>query len=497
LVLETIFFVLSEPNVKKQGKMSDLCTNPPPGIIKGSPYHIVSLVFTIVFPLFLTFQLALFIWYRSYSVFVRKRSLLLTIQLFVGAIMTWAYTVLYDYLGSENYPCWLFQFLNYFATPIMATVIFLSTAQYLSEISAIRIEREMMSKNNPPGTILKEQDSKESSLRIIQGKATLRTFAAHMRRVFRIRFIKANKQQERILNLQFVKSYAFKPFWLAIASLPFVIAYVVRIGTDPQWTNCTGCELSIFDSAFALGIFALGTLIGERSHPGHVAQDDALRIIREAKWSWRVGFVAVISHSLYIADPSSIYKNGYFNWRFIFFIAAGLLTYVKTTHQVLMAHRLRRQLLTSVFIDREDRYSDVMNSKELRQAFYNHLDSELSPEIYRFLHAVDEYKANFERQKEAKAAQGKEIFETYIQKKAPCEINLSASIREKVTINCVTANYDLYIFDEAYVELKKHLLNDGFARFLINLNRSKRHLGSTSKDNTMLTSSPNSTGDIA
>jgi hypothetical protein len=441
--------------------------------IDNGPYKTIALILTIAVPFLLVGQYALFVYYRSKFVFLRKRSLAVIAQAFAATAMAWGYTALYDYVGSGSFPCWVLQVLHYSAGPLLGTANLIQTSLYISEITIVRLRRTL------------KEAGDENSLRRLKGidgngsgllpRQVGRALLAHLRVIFKIKMSRENRLRERIWNVKFVRSPWFNIFWVGTTYLPFVTAFAVRMGTDPQLTQCNGCELSTFDAAYAIGLFMFATSVGEASGSSRVSQVDALRIFREVKLSWRTGYLIVLSFILYLADPGGAYASHVFNWRILFLVGAMALYYIKTTHQVLMAHYLRRQLLTNNFIAREDRFEDVfVRSKDLRQAFRNHLDGELSSEIYQFLDDVDELRANWEREKEGRQGRARRIFDAYIQKRSPMEINLSAAVRTDLVNAFVKGNVSVNCFDDAYAEIKTHLLSDGFARFLSKLGDLER-----------------------
>jgi len=109
------------------------CAPAAPGLLPNSPGQVAALVLTIVFPCAVCGMLFILWWFRETSVYLRKRHFGLTV---ISAIMTsicWSVTCLYDYLGPQAYPCWLFMLLHDIATPVVVSPVLVGLMSYISE----------------------------------------------------------------------------------------------------------------------------------------------------------------------------------------------------------------------------------------------------------------------------------------------------------------------------------------------------------------------------
>ena len=71
----------------------------------------------------------------------------------------------------------------------------------------------------------------------------------------------------------------------------------------------------------------------------------------------------------------------------------------------------------------EEQFRNVIQDKELKTSLRKHLTRELSDEILSFLDAVDMFKETYDKKG---AALSESIYELYIQRRSPHEINISS-----------------------------------------------------------------------
>jgi len=379
--------------------------------------RIYSIVFSVVYLVNIVFSVGLFMYYRRTSVFLRRRPLNFILITATGAVIGWASITLRMALGNEAFPCWLTGLLFYSAPPLVKGPLVLKDARYLTEVHAIRLGRElaqqrqtMMRQSNASGINLDAE-----GLDLVGSDASWDTFRAHLRIIFKMK----RRPDDKLKNLRFTRSPAFVVFWVSCIFLPFMVAYIARISEDAAWNQgCTGCDINWTDASIMLAIFVVGPTVGNFVHWGKVSEKDALKITRETQLCWRAGFTTLPGMILYMIDPGQVYANGYFNYMELVQICPFLILYIQTVHQVYLARASRHRLLTSQNINREERFIDVQNDKELRQAFRNHLDSELSPEIYLFMDAVDKFRANYEKYKDGgRFKHAETIVEMFIDRK--------------------------------------------------------------------------------
>jgi len=446
---------------------------------------------TASFPAFVFVCLAV---YRNSSVFLRKRSLSLILFSCIGTFLVWSVTVLYDALGSEYYPCALFMFINYVMIPFSAMPVLFKLNKYTTELAIIKLSKEIRAQRDN-----QQQDTEHAassgrasivggmeSIPVptenlgLEGEMSLKALMAHLRIFFKL----SRSKKDQILNAKFCRSPGFLIFWFTLSTLPYLVVYFIRLGTTPEWlAGCTGCELNVVDTSILLAMVACTTATGVYPNSFRVSKKDALRVVRECVVTWSVsGALCVVGFSLHLADPGQVYQQGLFNWRFIIFLASVSIVYIQTVHQVLIARQIKHQLIASHDFDRADRFADVMKDRVLKDQLKNHLNGELSNEILLFLDAVNSFKHNGNTASLTLGPQAaldqfkrhaKRIYDGFVAKNAPNEINISFDQREAILVRLVKLNQqgavDYTIFDEAYEEVKTNFLRDGFGRFLTKL----------------------------
>lgn len=429
--------------------MSATCPAVTPALVKGSPLHQFTLAITIIYPIFVVLSVLYFYVNRKTSVFLRKREFFLIAFSCLGSASTWSVTVLFDYLGPENYPCALFGLLYYASTPIVGGPILVRGLAYI-----VKVSQQFLAWKGEN----------------ITGEASIGTLLAHLRVVCLSRRGDKDKQNAA----RFARTKLFWTLWISVTVSPYLIAYVVRVATEPTWMNgCYGCHLFATDAAILLAINTVNMSIACIAYSFRVKKRDPLRIIRECL----IGIVSpmpflITFYGLTIIDPNDTYKNGGVNWASITLAGSWIAVYIQTIHQVLVAKRIKRKLLLSENFDRDDRFDDVMNDKELKHALQNYLNSELSGEILMFIEACDQMKLKFAQDRLQGSEALERIYRTFVEKnRATYEINLPSSVREAIA-HKMKGPLDPSIMDEAYADVKKELLRDGFIRFL---NRLKVH----------------------
>lgn len=223
------------------------------------------------------------------------------------------------------------------------------------------------------------------------------------------------------------------------------------------------------DAIISLVWYLSGCSVGTFVHRNRVSSRDALLITRETQVCWRVGFLAALGMLLVLIDPAGVFNpQGIFNWLEIMLLTPMTILHVQTYHQVFKARSMMHKLLQKADIDREERFRDIMKNKELKHAFRSHLDNELSSEIYLFMDACDSFRLVTE--KEARLMRAEKMVDSFLDRRSQFEINVSGKVRDRLMEAwkeaTVSGVVPVDIFDEAYDEVKRHLLNDSFLRFL-------------------------------
>ena len=429
--------------------MNETCTCSAEIWAVTGPGYTFAFYMTIAYPIAIFMFLCIFMRYRMSFVFLRKRSLDVIFVSAFGCMILWSCTALFDVIGADKYPCWLFGLLAYSCVPIVATALLIKAFRYINEVSAIRLR-------NNRGNL--QQDA--ANITLAQG------FASHLRLLWR-----RGNERDVIRNARFTSSPALLAMWAAICNIPYVIMYIVRL-TQSSWVcGCYGCDLSTSDAAFLLGMYSFGVVAYILFMPIRISRRDALRIKRESAMAYLgMGFFVCLAMILFLTDPGAAYVHSRFNFRIISLFGGLLAMYIQTVHQVLIAKRIKHDVIQSPNFNREDLFLDVRRDKHLNRRLRMFLENELSGEILNFLDRVDDFKRDFER--EGRNLRARQIYDEFIIQRAPHEVNLSYGTKQDVTNRIMTGHIDFNIFDDAYAEVRDALLKDGFTRFSNSLKAS-------------------------
>ena len=440
--------------------MADVYVCPPPesGLISGSAGQLFAIIVSAAYPVLILASLLFFRYFQSSSVYLRKRSFGVVCFSACGALVAWSVTSLYDAVGPDKYPCALFGLLTLGLFLMVNLPPLFALTRYRNEMAAIKLAQKRYGQLVDP----KATDADTLSLPTMS-----QAFAGHLRLTFGSR-----EKQDKLLHAKFARSIYFPLFYGGINALPYLIYYFVKVGTDPRYyQGCYGCEIDETDSAFLLSMSIFGSGMGVCLNSSRVTKHDALRIVRECVFVWLAsGVLITITFILILVDPGNLYSMHLFNWKILLIFSVCATIYIQTIHQVIMSQLLQRQLLLSGYINQVERFKDVMNNKGLKQDLRNHLNSELSGEILPFLESVENFKANFDR--DGSEHRSNDIFDTFIVRFAPLEINLSSATRDKLLDHRDLVSPEM--FDKAYDEIKVNLLNDGFARYLQELKKPRQ-----------------------
>lgn len=402
--------------------------------------------------------------------FLRKRSLKWVIFVAFCSSFTWATTVLYDYIGSQNYPCWLFMLMAYLSNCTVFVPGIMIILDYANKLSAMRLSQMLQRKS---AGMDGKQTLKDFKL---NPEASWDTFKGHVRTAY----LGSRNEDDRIQNAKFTRSGFGYFMYGTVLFGAFLIAYFARLGMNPHWATCTGCEVATEDAILIMTLTGLAMSVAIFANSFRIQKRDALRLVREwlAAWICSSGIV-IISYALYLADPNQLYANGLYNFRELLCISTLSSLYFNTVHQVIVARLIKRKLVLASTLNRLDRFNDVCRDKGLYNKLSTFLDAELSNEILAFLKAVDGYKALYDRDGTRDRAQ--DILATFIQFHGPLEINIGAELRVSLMVRFENDELNINSFDHAYDTIKEALLYDGFARFLQRLQEEenlRQHHGS-------------------
>lgn len=134
--------------------------------------------------------------------------------------------------------------------------------------------------------------------------------------------------------------------------------------------------------------------------------------------------------------------------------------------------------MVSPNFDRKDKLEDVLNDDELKERLRMHLNNELSNEILNFLDAVDRFRGLRTAgpiTQDFYNLMVDDIYTTHIANYSPEEVNIGDADKRDIHLRMMRNKQDniqdFELFDRAYEETKAMLLRDGFARFLVRLNK--------------------------
>ena len=434
-----------------------VCPPPHRGLVPGSPGHSFAIAVCVVFPILLIIAGTWFKLAQKSSVFLRKRSFKIILATSIGGMAAWSITAVYDVVGPEKYPCTLFGLLNIMFILMINMPPLFALAQYRNEVAAFLISTKRYGRSS--FTSISAAKSDEDLTRSI---SWAQAFHGHVKTTFG-----SKDPIDRLRHAKFARSIQFKVFYATINIIPYAIYFVIKLANDPQYHNgCYGCELTTVDAAFLLSMAVFGCGMGVGLNSARLSRKDALRIVRECVFVWlSSGVFIVVAFVLYLTDPGNAYANGQFNYRILILLGALFPVYIQSVHQVIMAQRLRADLVTSNVINQAELFHDVMNDKDLKADLKMHLTSELSGEIVPFLDSVESFKASFDKSTD-NDQKARWILETFIQRNSPLEINISGAARSRLLDLMATNEYDIAMFDQAYEEVKGSLLTDGFARYV-------------------------------
>ena len=244
-----------------------ICSFPPYGLDLQTPAYRMSLAFTIIFPIFIVTCFLTFAGFKKSSIYLRKRRLDLVLLSCFAAMLTWASTVLYDYLGSEAFPCALLLALVYFSLAISSIATFLKLTTYVNEVQYLRlIEMKITQRSHNQN----EEEETEEDDRISIKNEDLLSPIVSLRAIFihlRFAFLGSTRiQEDRILNSRFTRSKFFVVLWVLMVGIPFILAFFVRLGTDAVlYKGCHGCELTPFDCYYSTAWLLVMLIIAFKS----------------------------------------------------------------------------------------------------------------------------------------------------------------------------------------------------------------------------------------
>jgi hypothetical protein len=451
-------------------------SQPYPGLIKPSPQHTFALALTILYPFVICLFLLIFWHYKNDSVYLRKRKFRYVVLSALASLTVWAMTAVFDYVGSESFPCWLLFLLAYASLALFNLPGIFMVVGYNYEVAAIRLKYHAQraqiaastaaaaGKGGGDDTTTTAAAAAEQQQIDLTPLANVETFTAFIR----VLFFHNRNHRIRLLSAKFSRSWASLVFWGWIGCFPYPLAFVVRLGMNPQWGYCTGCEIRLVDVIFFIVVNTCGYVLVTSPNWRKITRRDPLKIVRE--WMFLFTFNSIFvtfGYILFAIDPDGVYSSrGIFNWRLLLLAGSVSCMYIQTVHQVILARERRKALLLSEHtIDNQGRFEEVRQDKVLMSRLRAFLDIELSTEILAFLEAVEEFKKEYT--KPGSQERARLIFTNFIRTKSHMEININYDLRNQLIAQLTSGGQvPIDVFDKAYELIKKAVLIDGFARFV-------------------------------
>lgn len=473
--------------------MASICPSPPfPGYVEGSASHRFALSMVVIFPIYLFAALVVFHFASKDSLYLRKRPFSLLLLNVAGAMVPYLSTAVFDFMGSEHFNCSVFYLMVYMSNTALCYPVVLKLTGYYEKVATVRLQRQLQT---DPSVLGKEHDP-------FRREMSTSNFVCYIKFVF----CRSRRESDKINALRFTQTIGSALVWFFLTAFPFFLAFCIRIGMNPQWVHCVGCELEPVDAGAILGIALAALICSAIANPSFFtwnyreSRRDPLWILRECMLCWHVGGVFFnLAMILHLIDPQGIYfTQRLFNWRTFTLFSAVVLIYIQTFHQVLVSGWIRKKvLLASSMFSREEKFQQVLCDKGLLRKLETFLDFELTGEILQFILAVHEFKklsGQRSQQQQQQHVYGETTLEqtedvelmsfasatsnngpeatldekaqfilnTYVLEASPREINVRSDMR----LRAMDAPVSATMFDEVYEEVKTNFLNDSFARFL-------------------------------
>ena len=269
--------------------MNQSCSlTPYPSVAPNSPAHTLAFATIIWFPLYLLVNFFVYAYFRQQTLFLSKRSFRLFTLSCLTMIIPMSCSVIYDYVGSENFNCGLFVFLCYMSSPSFSFPLLLKVERFSNQLSITRLNRQLEAENllvNPnEGDLHKIFGDKP-----LQGELSIRSFVGYLK--FTMCHNRTNRV--KVLHSKFAQTIGFILFWTFMCLISFFLAFVIRLSMNPHWVYCTGCNLEKIDSAIILSFSIMTLTLSVLANPkfifGNISSLDSLRINQECYLSWYIG----------------------------------------------------------------------------------------------------------------------------------------------------------------------------------------------------------------
>jgi hypothetical protein len=455
----------------------------------GSVYTglVVGLCFGLALPIacFLVFA-----YYKNSSILLRRRSSVLVLISILGSLIILAHTFVYDVVGPADFPCWLYYTLLYTNIPLIATPLLLRLKLYSNAVSAAR-KRNFASKAplhqsrvvEGRSTAPSQDGSSVSDAGASVGERSGKTPASAAMAPFNLmlaylrvqlcgRRAWARPQKQSFNDLErlaqsFAQSDGFIWLWLFIALLPCLLALTVRLAITPAvQEGCNGCDIALGDVIFFMADVSILLVVGLWiAIPLYFSGRDPLRLLDEFILAWIGGSQpALVGLVLQMLDPGQLYVNRQMDWMVLCWVAGFCMVMAQTLFVVYLAKRSKWDSIANPEFAAEERLNAVLHDATMKSAFRAHLIDELGDESLAFLDAADNFVAKFEQ--EGKQRRARMIFDEFVARGAPLEINISSGTREHLALVFQRGNVSMTVFEVARQEVVRMMCSDTFPRFL-------------------------------
>jgi len=264
------------------------------------------------------------------------------------------------------------------------------------------------------------------------------------------------------------ESQAYGVFLVFLFTMPFLIAFFVRVGVDPVFYHgCRGCQFEEEDTIIVLVLACIMIVPYLVMMFRTWTAPDPLGIVIEARMTFYLGVIfALPIFVLYLSDPGDIQMHLHFSW--LSLEASGVLCimFIQTFAQIYLARRANK-MPTSINMLR------ALENTHIRPLFEEHLVSEFSVENLRFWDRATRYKVYYDQlQPSDRDRIANELADVFVKDEGAMQLNLSHVNRSSLLKALAPAvpggkavNVSRDVFDGALKEAYT-LMSDGLKRFV-------------------------------
>jgi len=405
------------------------------------------------------------IWWRTrrHSVYLRKRSLWMSLISGLGMIAQATLVGFVNFQGKNSLPCdlhvWLvFLYIPLSCSPLVVRLItFYNTALYnsrlLTELTQGRLQGRYRAQSWC-GSV----------------KTAITATLCWWRRSARRDSVSdsAHGDYSATFALHAKTTVAYQ----ALAVAAYVLLGVgsglktVLEPNSPYFQGCSSCafneEMGQLTSIVLLLVIipcAYG-LCKVRKTP------DPLRIAREIRIAVLICFLSFFANGLVIADPGDLREDGKFDYLYINILISMLLFAVQTTYPILLTYQKDAVSQDAVS------FEDMLNDESAKGPFRRYLASEFSAENLYFYEEVSAFEKEYSRLSDTDLqALVSDIIESYIIESSMLQINIGSQVRDKIITTVLDhrrskSRIPVTLFAQAKAVCIDQMRSDSYPRYL-------------------------------